>query len=118
LRQAEQLLLQQRIHPQTVCEGWRLALAASRTVLAYASMDILLKTTDSTTTTTSTSNIDTYWNDLLEIAKTTLSSKFLTHEKEHFALLAVNAVLRLKDTNNLDYIQIIKNKVGRYVICI
>jgi len=46
--------------------------------------------------------------DLLKIAKTTLSSKLLKHEKDHFATLAVDAVLRLKGKPNLDYIQVIK----------
>ena len=43
--------------------------------------------------------------DLLNIARTTLSSKLLRHEKNHFAELAVNAVLRLKGKQNMDYIQ-------------
>lgn len=34
--------------------------------------------------------------DLINIAKTTLSSKLLTQDKQHFAELAVEAVLRLK----------------------
>jgi T-complex protein 1 subunit beta len=46
--------------------------------------------------------------DLLNIARTTLSSKLLFVEKDHFALLAVDAVLRLKGSGNLDYIQVIK----------
>lgn len=44
---------------------------------------------------------------LLKIARTTLSSKLLTHHKEHFANLAVSAVLRLKGSGNLDAIQVI-----------
>merc|ERR1719487_620766 len=46
--------------------------------------------------------------DLMKIAKTTLSSKLLKHEKDHYAKLAVDAVLRLKGKPNLDYIQVIK----------
>merc|ERR1712054_470316 len=46
--------------------------------------------------------------DLLKIARTTLSSKLLKHEKDHYAKLAVDAVLRLKGKPNLDYIQVIK----------
>jgi T-complex protein 1 subunit beta len=34
--------------------------------------------------------------DLLNIARTTLSSKILASHKDHFAKLAVDAVLRLK----------------------
>lgn len=35
-------------------------------------------------------------SDLMKIAMTTLSSKILSQDKEHFAQLAVDAVLRLK----------------------
>ena len=51
-------------------------------------------------------------NDLLNIAKTTLSSKLLTQDKQHFAELAVDAVLRLKGSTNLSYIQVIKKLGG------
>jgi len=44
--------------------------------------------------------------DLLNIARTTLSSKLLNVEKDHFANLAVEAVLRLKGSGNLDHIQV------------
>merc|ERR1711933_338118 len=54
------------------------------------------------------SDIKAFREDLLKIAKTTLSSKLLKHEKEHSATLAVDAVLRLKGKPNLDYIQVIK----------
>merc|ERR1719453_2405580 len=50
--------------------------------------------------------------DLMKIAQTTLSSKLLKHEKEHFATLAVDAVLRLHSRPNLDYIQVIKKAGG------
>merc|ERR1712054_509948 len=50
--------------------------------------------------------------DLLKIARTTLSSKLLKHEKDHYATLAVDAVLRLKGKPNLDYIQVIKKPGG------
>merc|ERR1711976_1140997 len=50
--------------------------------------------------------------DLRRIARTTLSSKLLKHEKDHFATLAVDAVLRLQGKPNLDYIQVIKKPGG------
>jgi T-complex protein 1 subunit beta len=40
--------------------------------------------------------------DLMNIARTTLSSKILTHDKDHFAKLAVDAVLRLKVYSTLN----------------
>lgn len=45
--------------------------------------------------------------DLMNIARTTLSSKLLNVEKDHFAALAVDAVLRLKGSGNLDHIQVL-----------
>ena len=48
----------------------------------------------------------------MNIARTTLSSKLLNVEKDHFARLAVDAVLRLKGSGNLDYIQVIKKPGG------
>jgi len=51
--------------------------------------------------------------DLLNMAKTTLSSKVVSQDKEHFAKLCVDAVLRLKGSVNLDLIQIIKKPGGR-----
>ena len=47
----------------------------------------------------------------MNIARTTLSSKLLTHHKDYFAKLAVDAVLRLKSSGNLEAIKIIK-KLG------
>jgi T-complex protein 1 subunit beta len=41
-----------------------------------------------------------------------LSSKLLTQDKQHFADLAVEAVLRLKGSTNLSYIQVIKKLGG------
>jgi len=48
----------------------------------------------------------------MNIALTTLSSKLLKSEREHFAKLAVESVLRLKGSGNLDYIKIIKKSGG------
>ena len=39
---------------------------------------------------------DKFRQDLMNIARTTLSSKLLTQHKEHFSELAVNAVMRLR----------------------
>lgn len=50
--------------------------------------------------------------DLLSIARTTLSSKVLTNEREHFSRIAVDAVLRLKGSTNLDSIFILKKAGG------
>ncbi|KAK4694642.1 T-complex protein 1 subunit beta, partial [Phenoliferia sp. Uapishka_3] len=51
--------------------------------------------------------------DLLAIARTTLSSKVLAADKDYFATLAVDAVLRLKGSTDLEHIQIIKKQGGK-----
>ena len=48
----------------------------------------------------------------MNIARTTLSSKLLTQDKQHFSELAVDAVLRLRGSTNLSYIQVIKKLGG------
>lgn len=97
LREAEQLV-NQRIHPQTIAEGWRLALAAARSALQASAVEAV--------------SPDEFCTQLTEIASTTLSSKLLTHEKDRFAKLAVEAVLRLKGSNNLEHIQVLKKPGG------
>ena len=67
LREAEQMLLQARIHPQTICAGWRLASKVAVETLEECA-------TESITT-----------DDLTKIAMTTLSSKLVNTEKEYFA---------------------------------
>mmetsp|Transcript_16962 Transcript_16962/g.43287 ORF Transcript_16962/g.43287 Transcript_16962/m.43287 type:complete len:536 (+) Transcript_16962:99-1706(+) len=90
-----QLLVEQKMHPQVIIKGYRLALAAAREKLESLAMD-------------NGANLAAFREDLLRIARTTLSSKLLKHEKEHFATLAVDAVLRLRGKPNLDYIQVLK----------
>ena len=94
LREAE-FLVNQRIHPMTIMAGWRMAAQIARNALEKAAMD-------------HGSDATLFREDLLNIARTTLSSKLLNVEKNHFAELAVDAVLRLKGSGNLDYIQVIK----------
>jgi len=50
--------------------------------------------------------------DLKNIALTTLSSKLLLHDREKFANLCVDAVMRLQNSYNLDYIKLIKKPGG------
>uniref|UniRef100_A0A7S4T8Z9 CCT-beta n=1 Tax=Alexandrium monilatum TaxID=311494 RepID=A0A7S4T8Z9_9DINO len=98
LRNAQQLV-EQKMHPQVIIKGFRLALAAARERLEALAMD-------------HGADAAAFREDLLRIARTTLSSKLLQHEKEHFATLAVNAVLRLHGKPNLDYVQVIKKPGG------
>lgn len=100
LREAERLIDQHRLHPQLIIEGYREAARAARAALEGAARD---NSTDAAA----------FREDLLDIARTTLSSKILAQDKEHFARLAVDAVLRLRGSTDLDHIQIIKKTGGR-----
>jgi T-complex protein 1 subunit beta len=92
LREAE-FLVNQRVHPMTIVQGWRLAVQIARAALEQAAVD-------------NSADQARFKEDLMNIARTTLSSKLLNVEKDHFAGLAVEAVLRLKGSGNLDYIQV------------
>ncbi|GMG39068.1 unnamed protein product [Ambrosiozyma monospora] len=97
LREAEKLV-DKKIHPQTIIEGYRIASKAALKQLDSLAVD-------------NSDDSEKFRQDLTNIAKTTLSSKILSQDKEYFAKLAVDAILRLKGSTNLDHIQIIK-KVG------
>uniref|UniRef100_A0A1A8GN77 T-complex protein 1 subunit beta n=1 Tax=Nothobranchius korthausae TaxID=1143690 RepID=A0A1A8GN77_9TELE len=97
LREAE-LLIARKIHPQTIISGWRKATLAAREALRDAAAD-------------HSNDPARFQEDLLNISRTTLSSKLLTHHKDHFAKLAVDAVMRLKGSGNLEAIHVIK-KLG------
>lgn len=98
LREAE-FLVSQRVHPMTIVQGWRNSVALARNALDNAAVD-------------NSSDAEKFRVDLMNIARTTLSSKLLNTEKDHFAKLAVDAVLRLKGSGNLDHIQVIKKPGG------
>mmetsp|Transcript_123844 Transcript_123844/g.185091 ORF Transcript_123844/g.185091 Transcript_123844/m.185091 type:complete len:534 (-) Transcript_123844:30-1631(-) len=101
LREAEKLI-EVNIHPQTIVEGYNLAASIARNRLA----EIAECNGD---------NPEKFKQDLLNIAKTTLSSKVVRNEKEHFAALCVDAILRLKGSKNLDAIHIIKKPGGSLI---
>lgn len=98
LKEAEQLV-SAKLHPQTIISGWRKATQAATAALESATKN-------------HSSDESLFKQDLLNIAKTTLSSKILSQHKDFFAKLAVDAVLRLKSSGNLDAIQIIKKLGG------
>ncbi|CAI5758048.1 unnamed protein product [Candida verbasci] len=97
LREAEKLI-DQKIHPQTIIEGYRIACKKAIEALDKNAVN-------------NGSNPELFKKDLLNISRTTLSSKILSQDKELFSNLAVDAILRLKGSTNLNNIQIIK-KVG------
>ena len=102
LREAERLVEQNRLHPQLIIEGYREAARVARAALEASAHD-------------NSQNPEAFRQDLLNIARTTLSSKILAADKEHFAKLAVDAVLRLQGSTNLDHIQVIKKTGGRLI---
>lgn len=97
LREAEKLI-GIKIHPQTIVEGYRLASTVALEALQKSAVD-------------NGKDEKKFRTDLFNIARTTLSSKVLSQDKNYFANLAVDAVLRLKGSIDLEHIQIIK-KVG------
>ncbi|CAI9777928.1 unnamed protein product [Fraxinus pennsylvanica] len=98
LREAEKLV-NSKIHPMTIIAGYRMAAEAARNALLARVMD-------------NKQDAEKFKEDLVKIAMTTLSSKILSQDKEHFATLAVDAVMRLKGSTNLESIQIIKKPGG------
>lgn len=95
LKEAERMVAM-RIHPQVIIAGYRKALKIAQDALRAAAKQ-------------SGSDMRV---DLLKIARTTLGSKILAQHKDHFAQLAVDAVLRLKGSGSLEAIQIIKKLGG------
>lgn len=98
LRSAEKLL-DQSIHPQTIIDGYSKATDIALEALKASCID-------------NGKDEKLMREDLVAIAKTTLSSKILTVEKEHFANLCVDAVLRLKGSGQLEMINIMKKTGG------
>lgn len=98
LRSAEEMV-NQRIHPQTIAQGYREACEAAKAALAEAASSHEQGTEE-------------FDRDLFNLAKTTLSSKLLSGDKSHFATLALDAVKRLRGSSNLEMVQIIKKAGG------
>lgn len=99
LREAE-ILVGRKIHPQTIIEGYRIASAAALGALERSAVD-------------HSKNPELFRADLVAIARTTLSSKVLSQDRDYFANLAVDAVLRMKGSTDLTHIQIIKKAGGK-----
>jgi len=98
LRQAEQLVMQ-KIHPQVIVAGFREASVVALEALKQSAVD-------------HGADDAKFKEDLMNIARTTLSSKILGNHKDFFADICVRAVLTLKGSTNLDSIQIIKKSGG------
>eukprot|EP00914_Ancora_sagittata_P012474 GHVO01023992.1.p1 GENE.GHVO01023992.1~~GHVO01023992.1.p1 ORF type:complete len:546 (-),score=119.49 GHVO01023992.1:76-1665(-) len=92
LKNAEEIV-NMKIHQQIVVEGFRVALQAAKQALESVTIVVAPEQLK---------------GKLMELALTTLSSKLLTHEREHFATLAVDAIMRIGGSTNLDSIQVLK----------
>ncbi|XP_055339463.1 T-complex protein 1 subunit beta-like [Paramacrobiotus metropolitanus] len=99
LKEAESMI-GQKIHPQTITSGWRLAVNAAKDALTSSSFSHRHEDAK-------------FREDLMNIARTTLSSKILSQHRDLFSKMAVDAVLRLRESGNLDHIQIIKKTGGQ-----
>ncbi|CAE6506192.1 unnamed protein product [Rhizoctonia solani] len=84
----------------TIIEGYRIASAAALKALEASAVD-------------NGADAERFRADLFNIARTTLSSKVLSQDKNYFSNLAVDAVLRLKGSTDLEHIQIIKKLGGK-----
>ena len=98
LREAE-ILVQDKLHPMTIIQGFRMACDVALQVLKEKTFD-------------NAGDADKLRADLLNIARTTLSSKILTVDKDYFAGIAVDAVMCLKGRTNLEPIHVIKKAGG------
>jgi T-complex protein 1 subunit beta len=99
LREAEKLV-DQKIHPQTIIEGYRIASTAALQALEKLAVN-------------HSNDTEAFRQDLEAIARTTLSSKVLSQDRTQFAKLATDAVLRMKGSTDLTHIQIIKKAGGK-----
>lgn len=109
LREAEKLIAQ-KIHPQTIIEGYRIASTAALAALEKAAVDnscvfgvkafyefeALISSLSLVVFLEFRADPVKFREDLVNIARTTLSSKVLSQDKGYFSNLAVDAVLRLK----------------------
>jgi len=98
LREAESLVAK-KLHPQTIISGYRQAVKVALDVLKDIAID-------------NGKDAEAFKEDLMNIARTTISSKLLNQHKELFAKLAVDAVLRLNGNSDLELIQILKKTGG------
>jgi len=98
LREAEKLV-NGKIHPQTIVAGFRKATEVARAALTASAQN-------------HSSDKEAFRADLVNIAKTTLSSKVVSHDKDYFANMCVDAILRLNGSTQLQQIQMVKMTGG------
>ena len=92
-------MVAKKLHPQTIISGYRQAVKVALDVLKDIAID-------------NGKDAVAFKEDLMNIARTTISSKLLNQHKELFAKLAVDAVMRLNGNSDLELIQILKKTGG------
>lgn len=101
LREAEKLVAQ-KLHPQTIVAGYRKANVAALKALDNVAVD-------------NGADQEKFKEDLMNIARTTLSSKLLTQHKDFFAQMCVDSVLRLQGSGDLRrFFRIFEEISGNY----
>lgn len=98
VKEAEKLV-SLNLSPQIIIQGYRLGAKRALEIVKENSFNNSL-------------NLEFFCSDLLNLAKTTLSSKVIFSNKEHFARIAIKAILKLKGSTDLNRIQIIKKCGG------
>lgn len=99
LREAEKLV-NLKIHPQTIVAGWRKAVRVALTALEELALD-------------NSEDPEAFRADLINIARTTLSSKVVSSELDYFSELCTDAVMRLGPNPNIEMIQVLKKSGGQ-----
>ncbi|XP_042911025.1 T-complex protein 1 subunit beta [Parasteatoda tepidariorum] len=98
LKEADKLITV-RLHPQTIISGWRKAAKEAKSAMTNFTYD-------------RSADAEQFDQDLMNIARTTLSSKILNKHKDFFAKIAIAAVKRLNKSTDLKAIQFIKKLGG------
>lgn len=80
LREAEKLI-DEKLHPMVLIEGWRLAESVAQQALEASAVNhIVVKRSRND----SQNDAERFYDDLLKIARTTLSSKLVNADKDYF----------------------------------
>lgn len=80
LREAEKLI-DEKLHPMVLIEGWRLAESVAQQALEASAVSHMVVDRSRNN---SQNDAERFYDDLLKIARTTLSSKLVNADKDYF----------------------------------
>ena len=80
LREAEKLI-DEKLHPMVLIEGWRLAESVAQQALEASAVNHIVVDRSRNNSQNDTAR---FYDDLLKIARTTLSSKLVNADKDYF----------------------------------